>query len=239
MGDRAWLTDRGSGGCRVDGDIVDRVARWPQPGSTSANRVLRSPTGQPAALCRDVAPPVSGCHGLDAVITASDTVAGPGRGLRHRAGGPRDPHPQGPGRPLAALRRQLSGRRGGDRGAPVLGKAGDARPVTMVLLPGSPARTRSCGRNTVCWVGEENRGTLRRIGFEPPPQSTPRLRRLTAGPPAAQWWWSATTSTPGWTSRQFSRTIWSAPVRSSTTAEKRRALRSADRRSLANTSRRP
>jgi hypothetical protein len=29
---------------------------------------------EPAAFRRDVAPPVSGCHALDAVITARDTV---------------------------------------------------------------------------------------------------------------------------------------------------------------------
>src|SRR6266545_1940616 len=66
---------------------------------------------------------------------------------------------------------------------------------------------------TPYWVGEENRGTLRRIGFA---ATTSTCRGRTICPVAA--WWSATRSRSPWTWRRSSRRTWSALARSSTTA---------------------
>jgi polyisoprenoid-binding protein YceI/GNAT superfamily N-acetyltransferase len=70
--------------------------------------------------------------------------------------------------------------------------------------------------------------------LRPPPRST----ATTSASPGrttcrAVAWWSATRSTPGWTWRRSSRTIWSTPARSSTTGRDRRASRSGGGRSSA------
>jgi hypothetical protein len=72
LGDRAWLTGRGSGGCRSRRRPSRPVWRGGRSQATQAP-IMFFKDQKPAALRRDLALPVSGCHALDAVITARDT----------------------------------------------------------------------------------------------------------------------------------------------------------------------